>query len=298
MSDAREGAEQMAGLTSANSPLLQLLVAVRENTRLISIADELPSVTTTVGTQGGTLTAVAGAVVAKGTEVLASTVPDTSKKDLQRQFEPLHRLLDDKDAPTASLTPLLVGLTDVQLQMAVLARASAPDQAAYEMARLRISGQRDALSHLRQAAQRLPRPLNGWFNTLTEDTWGLVLNDSYQFLNKRYQHELYRFYARALKQRYPFDAHSSSDVALNDFREFFKAQGLADQFFDTWMKPFVSRDAGSYRLRSMDGKSLPMSRVYFEQMATAQVIRQGFLHKIHPSRRCSSPSSLTAWTPT
>ena len=276
MSDAREGAEQMAGLTSANSPLLQLLVAVRENTRLISIADELPSVTTTVGTQGGTLMAVAGAVVAKGTEVLASTVPDTSKKDLQRQFEPLHRLLDDKDAPTASLTPLLVGLTDVQLQMAVLARASAPDQAAYEMARLRISGQRDALSHLRQAAQRLPRPLNGWFNTLTEDTWGLVLNDSYQFLNKRYQHELYRFYARALKQRYPFDAHSSSDVALNDFREFFKAQGLADQFFDTWMKPFVSRDAGSYRLRSMDGKSLPMSRVYVEQMATAQVIRQGF----------------------
>ena len=32
-----------------------------------------------------------------------------------------------------------------------------------------MSGQRDALSQLRQAAQRLPRPLNGWFSTLNEE---------------------------------------------------------------------------------------------------------------------------------
>ncbi|MBN0632019.1 hypothetical protein JTM32_37500, partial [Pseudomonas aeruginosa] len=44
----------------------------------------------------------------------------------------------------------------------------------------------------------------------------------------------------------------------------------------TYMRPFVSGDPGSYRLRSVDGYSLPMSKVYLDQMGTAQVIRQSF----------------------
>ena len=109
-----------------------------------------------------------------------------------------------------------------------------------------------------------------------QDAWRLVLNDSYQYLNQRYQSELYSFYGKAIRKRYPFNAHSTSDVAVNDFREFFKAQGIAERFFDTYIRPFVSGDPGSYRLRSIDGQSLPINKSYLEQMVAAQVIRQGF----------------------
>jgi len=261
---AREGAEQFAGLTSANSAVLHLLLQVRENTRFPSVAEALE-----------TLPEVAGKAT-QALDAVAANVPDTAKKALQRRFEPLHRLLDENDGPAADLIPALQGLNDVQLQLAGLARASTPDQAAFDMAASRMTGQRDALSQLRMASQRLPSPLNGWFNGVTEHTWRLVLSDTYQFINQRYQRELYGFYVRAIKQRYPFNAHSHSDVALNDFREFFRGQGISDRFFDTYMRPFVSGEAGNYRLRSMDGQGLPMARTYLDQMAAVHVIRQSF----------------------
>ncbi|MCF4995370.1 type VI secretion system membrane subunit TssM [Pseudomonas syringae] len=278
INDAGEGAEQLAGLTSANSPLLQLLVEVRENTRFQAMADsadDAADAAEKLGEKGGKLGKLAAAAADKAADV-AKNLPDTAKKSLQRRFEPLHRLLDDNNGPAADLTPALNALNDLQLQLASLARASAPEQAAYELAKTRMSGQRDALSNLRNASGRLPRPVSVWFNVLAEDTWRLVLNDAYQYLNGRYQNELYSVYGKTINKRYPFSASSTSDVAISDFRDFFKAQGIVDRFFDTYMRPFVSGDPGSYRLRSVDGHSLPISKVYLDQMASAQVIRQSF----------------------
>jgi type VI secretion system protein ImpL len=277
--DAGEGADQIAGLTSANSPILQLLVEVRENTRFQAIAEsteELGAVVDKVAEKGGALGKVAAVAAGKAQEALAKSLPDTAKKSLQRRFEPLHRLLDDNNGPAADLTPVLLALNDLQLQLASLARAGQPEQMAFEMAKSRMGGQRDALSNLRNASQRLPRPVAVWFNLLAEDTWRLVLDDSYRYLNQRYQSELYSIYDKTISKRYPFTAHSTSDVAISDFREFFKAQGIAERFFDTYMRPFVSGDPGSYRLRSVDGHSLPMSKIYLEQIAAMQQIRQSF----------------------
>lgn len=279
-SDAREGAAQLAGLTSSNSPLLNLLIEVRQNTRFTSAAQSLeaalPSVDANAPKQVALLGKVATAAVETAKEALPESLPDTAKKTLQLRFEPLHRLLDEHNGPSADLMVAMQGVNDVQLQLASLGRASAPEQAAFEMAKSRMGGQRDALSNLRQATQRLPLPISGWFNVMAEDTWRLVLNDAYQYLNQRYTRELYSFYGRAIHKRYPFNAHSSSDVALNDFREFFRGQGIAERFFERYMKPFVSGDPGSYRLRSLEGQTLPMGRVYLDQMAALQVIRQSF----------------------
>jgi type VI secretion system protein ImpL len=275
--DAGEGAELLASLTSASSPVLQLLVQVRENTRIPSIADSMDEAATSVQklTSGG-LGSLAVAGVQKASGTLAGHLPDAARKALQRRFEPLHRLLDANNGPSADLTAVLHALNELQAQLANLARAGSPDLAAYEMAKARMGSQRDALSTLRTASGRLPRPVGIWFNTLGEDTWRLVLNDAYRFVNQRYQSELYNFYGKSINKRYPFSAHSASDVALNDFREFFKVQGLVDSFFDNYMRPFVSGAPGSYRLKSVDGRSLPVSSVYLNQMASAHVIRQSF----------------------
>ncbi|MNU53664.1 hypothetical protein D3C71_427000 [compost metagenome] len=276
---AAEGAEQLAGLTSANSPVLQLLAQVRENTRFPTVADSLDDGVAAAkksAEQGGNTGVLAVAAVKKGSAALTNNLPDTARKALQRRFEPLHRLLDENNGPSADLTPVLQALNELQLQLSSLARATAPDQAAYDLAKARVASQRDALSHLRVASGRLPRPVGVWFSVLAEDAWRLVLSDAYQYLNQRYQSELYSFYGKAINKRYPFSAHSASEVALNDFREFFKTQGVVDRFFDNYMRPFVSGSPGNYRLRSIDGQSLPVSRVYLDQMASVQVIRQSF----------------------
>ncbi|TFH76867.1 type VI secretion system membrane subunit TssM [Pseudomonas kribbensis] len=289
ISDAGEGAEQLAGLTSANSPVLALLTEVRENTRFPAApepVDEAGDAADALAGQKGKLGKVgklASALTDKAAAMnVAKNLPDTAKKALQRRFEPLHKLLDDNNGPAADLTPAFTALNDLQLQLAGLARSSTPEQAAFELAKTRMSGQRDALTNLRNASGRLPRPLSVWFNVLAEDSWRLVLNDAYQYLNGRYQSELYSVYGKTINQRYPFSASSTSDVAISDFREFFRAQGTIDRFFDSYMRPFVSGDPGNYRMRSIDGRSLPVSKVFLDQMAAALNIRQSFF-SINPA---------------
>ena len=272
LSNTREGAEQLAGLTSARSPILQMLMLVRENTRIQTVAERIDGVTPIIAGEGTAAQLAAATRKVTGSDGL----PDTPLKSLQRRFEPLHRLLEADGGPSADLLQTLRALDEVQLQLASLARASSSEQAAFELARSRMAGKRDALSNLLEASGHLPRPVATWFNVLTEDSWRLVLNDAYSFVNQRYQNELYGFYGKAINKRYPFSAHSASDVAINDFREFFKDQGIVDRFFERYLQAFVSGAPGHYRLRSIDGQSLPMSRVLLDQMAAAHTIRQGF----------------------
>lgn len=245
--DANQGATLLAGLTSANSPLLQLLTEVRNNTRLATAASQ------------------------------GEALPDTARRSLQNRFENLHRLLDDQGAAVADLAPAMAALNDLQQQLAGLAHASAPEQAAFELAKARMAGNRDALNSLRNAASRLPIPVNGWLGLLVDDSWNLILAGAYDYINGRYQNELLASYRNGLDRRYPFKADSQSDVSLVDFREFFKAQGIADSFFETYLKPFVVRgESDAYRARSIDGHSLPLSRDFLAQMSRTQQIRRGF----------------------
>lgn len=275
---AGQGAARMAQLTASNSSVLQVLREVRDNTRFVGPAQAGTTSEAAVAApvSDGKAASVIAAAANRAKDAAGQALPDTGRKALQRRFEALHRLLDEDDGPAVDLVAVLQSLNDVQQQLASLGRSGQPEAAAFETARARMNGQRDALGALRDGAARLPQPVGGWFNALAEDTWAFVLQETYRHLNQRYQEEVYAFYAQALDKRYPFHAHSSSDVALEDFREFFKAQGIAERFFNTWLRPFVSGQPGRYRLRSVDGLSVPMSRAWLDQMGHVQAVRSSF----------------------
>ncbi|MCS3420936.1 type VI secretion system protein ImpL [Pseudomonas sp. BIGb0450] len=269
--NSRQGAEQLASLTSAQSPLLQLLQLVRDNTRLPSATERLDEVAAKLPGPAAERVQVARTAVG-----LTHVLPDTARRAMQRRFEPLHQLLDSQENPGTELTQVLQALNDLHLQLATLNRDGSPEPVAFEMVKRRIQGQQDALGNLRNVAARLPLPLAGWFESLADEHWRRLLDQAYRHVNQRYQSEVYGFYAKAIKQRFPFNAHASSDVSLNDFQEFFKPEGVMARFFDSYLRPFVSGDAGRYRLRSLDGRSLPMSRALLDQQEKVQVIRRGF----------------------
>ncbi|UTW05804.1 type VI secretion system membrane subunit TssM [Pseudomonas benzenivorans] len=276
IASANQGALQLAGLTAANSPLLQLLVEVRDNTRFKGLAEAADDAGAAADALKGAKGKLASAAAQQAQAAPVKNLPDTARKTLERRFEPLHRLLDDNGGAGAELAGTLQALDALQLQLAGLAHSSAPEQAAFELAKARMNGRRDAINQLRGSAARLPQPIGNWLALLAEDSWMLVLSDAYHYLNQRYQSELYAAYDGSLKQRYPFSAHSESEVAIADFREFFKGQGIAQRFFDGYLKPFVSGSAGQYRLRQVDGRGLPLSREFLLQMSHAQTIRHSF----------------------
>ncbi|MDQ0740011.1 type VI secretion system membrane subunit TssM [Pseudomonas sp. W4I3] len=264
----REDAERLAGLTSAQSPVSLLLQQLREHTRLLP-GLELPA---TLAEPPGALGVIAKAAMAQGQAALG----DSARRALQRRFEPLHQLLDEQHNPSAELTQGLHLLGQLHLQLAALNREGSPEQAAFMQAKRRMDGQQDVLGNLREASARLPLPLAGWFEGIADEAWRHLLDQAYAHVNQRYQSEVQGLYARAIRQRYPFNAHASSDVALDDFREFFKPQGVLARFYEGHLRSFVGAEGSRYRLRGLDGQSLPISRSLLEQLTKAQVIRRSF----------------------
>lgn len=263
-------ANGLASLASAQSPLVQLLRQVRENTRLLSTNDPLEAVSQQAGEFGATASSMLLS------QLHEQTSPDSARRALQRRFEHLHQLLDADQNPAAELTQALRLLDEWHLQLAALNRESTPGQAVFMMVKQRMEGQQPSLGNLRDAAARLPLPLKGWFEGIADDSWRLLRDDAYVYINQRYHSEVYGFYAKAIQRRYPFNAHAGSDVALGDFQEFFKPQGGMARFYDSYLRPFVSAESGRYRLRGLDGRSLALSRSLLDQLMKAQVIRQGF----------------------
>lgn len=262
----REDAEQLTALTSAQSPLILLLQQLRENTRLLPGHELLDQVTQRSGELG---------VIAKASLGQAG-LPDAGRRALQRRFEPLHQLLDEQQDPGAALSQALRLLDELHLQLTALNRDSAPEQAAFRRVKGRMEGQQDVIGNLRDAAARLPLPLAGWFEGVADVSWRHLLEQAYVHVNQRYQSEVYSLYAKAIRQRYPFNAHAASEVALTDFHEFFKPNGVMARFYDGYLRPFVSVDGARYRLRGLDGQGLPVSHSLLDQLMKAQVIRRGF----------------------
>ena len=239
--DLKQDAARLASLTSARSPLVLLLQQVRENTLL---AGPLPM------------------------------AEDSPRRALQRRFEPLHQLLDQQQNPGTELTRALAVLDELHLQLVALNRDGSAGQAAFQWVKRRMDGQPDVLGTLRDVAARLPLP--GLFEGMADDSWQHLLEDAYVYVNQRYQSEVFGVYAQAIRQRYPFNAHAVSDVALSDFQAFFKPQGVIASFYDSYLRPFVSAEGGRYRLRRLDGRSLPMSRGMLDHLSKAQLIRRSF----------------------
>ncbi|NVZ50495.1 type VI secretion system membrane subunit TssM [Pseudomonas sp. B6002] len=273
--DLKQGSEQLSNLTSAQSPLLLILQQIRENTRLLPGNDRLEAFAQEASGDLGAVIQSAKSN-ARVSQLFAKGGDDTARRAVQRRFEPLHQLLDEQQSPGNELTQALRQLDALHLQLTALDREGAPEQAAFQLAKRRMEGQPDALSQVRNVAARLPVPLKGWFEGLADDNWRHLLDDAYVHVNQRYQGEVYGLYAKAIRQRYPFNAHAASDVALSDFQDFFKPRGVLARFHDTYLKPFVTADSSRYHLRRLEGRSLPMSRSLLDQLSKAHTVRRSF----------------------
>jgi len=269
----REHVDTLAGLSSMQSPLVRLLQQVHEHTRFPTAHERLGGVQKAIE-RGTSTQSEAAAGLLSGLQ--AQAVPDSARRALLRRFEPLHQLLDAERNPDGEWLQALRLLHEWHLQLVALNREGATEQAAFKLVKQRMEGQQPLLGQLRDRAARLPLPLKGWLEAIADDSWRLLLDDAYVHVNQRYQSEVYGFYAKAIQRRYPFNAQAAGEVALGDFQEFFKPRGAMARFYETYLKPFVSTEGSRFRLRGLDGRSLPMSRSSLEQLAKAQLIRLGF----------------------
>lgn len=233
----------LAALSSADSPLLALLQQIRQHTRLIDDGE---------------------------------TNPSPGKQALQQHFSQLHRLLDDAASPAQELALALESIGTLQLHLAQLEDASTRGLLAFKMASARMQRRHDPISATRESAAPLPAPLQLWVIQLADQSWQSVLSASAEYVNSRYRHEVYRPYKDALADYYPFNPTSQRDVELDDFGRFFQREGTLQRFTSQYLDPFLVNTGAGYRLRLFDGRALPVSAQLLTQLDRATTIHASF----------------------
>ena len=194
-------------------------------------------------------------------------------------FTPYHRLLLDDGSPSPDYVNAAQSLNELNQRVAMLARDSAPEQAALVWAKDRMAGQQAALSSVQNSIKRLPSPFDKWYSQIADDNWQLILVSSYNYINQAYKANVYSFYTNSIKGRYPFNNRTDIDVAMSDFTRFFKVNGVMDNFYENNLKPFVSINGNYYQVKTIDGRGLPIARTTLAQFRILKVLQAGLFRE-------------------
>ena len=210
------------------------------------------------------------------TQALASKFKGTKVDQKFRSLNVLLRESSKKPAPIAGVMQRLQQLSDFINEIAV---SPDPNKKAFDIVKARYkSGSGNPITALNGYAKKTPDPVNRWLVSIADETWKVVLGSARRHINSEWKTQVVSVYSQALAGRYPLKKSSSDELALFDFSEFFKPKGTMDTFFLAYVKPFI-KTGKKWRNRSVDNRSLGLSKGTLTQIHRAQNIKNVFFRK-------------------
>lgn len=247
-----------------DSPLLAILQVTADNTRLS------PQLAQDLDEDHGEGKA------GKVTALLASKFKGTP---VDQSFRPLNNLLRTSSKRPAPVDAVIQQIQQLNEFISEVSVAPEPGKKAFEIARARFQGGAgNAMTSLTSYAKSLPEPVKGWMQTLADQSWKVVLSAGRQHVNNEWKSQVYAVYRQGLAGRYPLNTKASSELAMQDFSDFFKPGGILDKFHETFLKPFINTRKG-WTNRSVDGRSLGLGKTLLVQLRRAQQIKSIFFRK-------------------
>lgn len=145
------------------------------------------------------------------------------------------------------------------------------DQLAFTMTSMRMlnngAKENDPIEHLLEISQNYSEPLKSWLYDLGTNTWHLMLAASENYISAAWQKNIMPQYNAQIANRFPFDNTRSNSVSLTSFSYFFAPDGLLAKFFKNYLAPFIDTSQIPWKLKNLDGDSLP---IYNDTLTTLQ----------------------------
>jgi type VI secretion system protein ImpL len=179
----------------------------------------------------------------------------------------------NKPAPIASI---LQKLQQIQEFIGEITVSPDPNMKAFEVAKARyLAGAGNAITSLRTFSKTTPEPIKRWLDSIADGVWKTILSSAKWHINNEWKKQVYSVYREGLSDRYPIKRSATDEIALYDFSEFFKPNGIVDAFFSSYIKPFINTGK-SWSNRVIDNYSLGLSETALEQVNNAQTIKSIF----------------------
>jgi len=261
-SNLKQATDVLASFTDpVYSPLLSILQVSAENTTLSSqlfanLADDHQE-----GKTG------------QATGYLASTFEGTK---VDKQFREVNVLLRESSKNPAPINAIVEKVKQLHEFVNEISLSPDPAKKSFDIAKARyLSGAGNAITSLQAFSKNTPEPVKRWLNSLSEETWKVVLGAAHQYVNAEWRTRVYQPYVQGLAGRYPLNRNARDELALFDFSEFFKPTGTVDNFYNEFLKPFINVRQG-WKNRVVDNHSIGFSTETIHQVEKALFIKDVF----------------------
>jgi len=111
-----------------------------------------------------------------------------------------------------------------------------------------------------------------------QNDWEYIIAQSKLYINDQFNTEVYFYYKDKIGGKFPFYEKARAEATIVDFEDFFKKDGVLDQFYSTYITPFVNIDYRNrkFAFRSIDGSKMEFSKNFIYSLIYADEIRKRF----------------------
>lgn len=290
--DLTQAASLVGLLSSRNSPLQNLALAIGRDSDLSTRPDEPPKEAEKApepAEEGQEAKEAAQEAAGEALQQAAAAVPmygghplDADARDAlvlldelgETALDPYARLREyvsaegEQQAPFSALAPVF---GELYQQLSKAATNSGEVRALFGV----DGALANANQRLLTEAQLAPSPLDGWLGQLATGIARLTASGVQQSLSNQWASTGGRFCQRAIEGRYPFDPDARNDVAIDDFNRVFGPSGEFSTFFELHMKAFVDVSQSPWRWTGMAGNEAVASEA-LAQFERAKRIQSAF----------------------
>jgi len=253
---------QLAVLSSLDSPVITILKTIKQNTELYSPSENIKN---------------------SSLEKLATKIPTESLeifdikniKSLRDSFKVFNELLDENYQPKGALVTLISEFNKTYQTMSLLNSAIDFEADSFKIVSQRIQGK--GVPMVLQL-NLVPPQVKKWYEMVIRSNWKLLLKASKSYINEKYKEDVYRYYNERLKGKYPLKKDSNTFVKIDDFNEFFKENGILDEFYNKYVSDFIQINYGNstFSLKNIDGDTVNFSKDFVQNLLKAEKLRKVF----------------------
>lgn len=185
-----------------------------------------------------------------------------------------------KDYNSIDLNNLQDQLSNLYNYLDAIKDGNKTDQNAYKNAVLHFQNEHqsknDAIEDLRTFATKQPKQIQPLLLTIADNSWQAILNSAQNYLNQIWIKTVFPEYQQYFNNNYPLFKDAKNSVSIADFSHFFGPNGTVDQYFTTYLKPFVDTNQVYWEWKQLNGKRLNISQDTLEMFIRAALIQKMF----------------------
>ena len=264
--------EVLGILSSEQSPLLQLLVAVDKETSLFPTTEQMAP----DGQVGETWDAVKEKWRDLTDSIRINSSEELTRFDTARVtsvFNELNKLVHQTGEAPPPVEALITLINELYLELESL--IGTEGDALVKVKRKQIG---QVLKKVQTAAKQYPYPLDSMLSAVTVDSISLIQGNVCQHIQTVWESSVLNFCSVAIANRYPIVQTQKQEITPEDFGEFFGQDGKMDQFFQQYLAANVDRSQSQWRWVQQDDAKACVSEKSLRQFKRAQNIKNSLFN--------------------